>query len=143
MHLAIEQAKLCREDVPVGAIIVKAGEVIATGYNQREAKQDPLGHAELAAIKAAADKLGSWRLNGSTLVCTLEPCPMCAEAIIQARFDRLVFGAFDPICGAAGTAFNLFAKRKSLPTPELVAGILEEECSYLLKEFFRQRRQRQ
>jgi tRNA(adenine34) deaminase len=143
MQLAIEQAKQCGEDVPVGAIIVKDRKIIGTGFNQRETQMDPLGHAELCAIKQASNKIGSWRLNGCTLICTLEPCPMCAEAIIQTRMDQVIFGAYDIVAGAAGSAFNLFVKRKSLPIPEVIGGILEEECSTLLKQFFQQQRQRQ
>lgn len=142
MELALAEAAKCGADVPVGAIILKGGEVIASGFNQRETLKDPLGHAELIAIRAASEKLSSWRLNGCTLVCTLEPCPMCAEAVIQTRIDTLIFGAYDPISGAAGSVFNLFAKRRSLPTPELIAGILEDECSTLLKQFFVLQRQK-
>lgn len=142
MRLAIAQAGFCTKDVPVGAVIVKNDLVIATGFNQREEKSDPLGHAELAAIARAAKELGAWRLSGCTIICTLEPCPMCAEAIIQARMERLIFGAYDPISGAAGSAFNLFANRRALPAPEVIAGILEEECSVLLQEFFSMQRKR-
>lgn len=140
MRLALEQAACCGADVPVGAIIVKDDQIIAAGFNQRETLKDPLGHAELLAIKIAAAKLDSWRLLGCTLICSLEPCPMCAEAIIQTRMKSVIFGAYDPVSGAAGSAFNLFAKRKSLPTPEVIAGILEEECSHVLQEFFRDKR---
>ncbi len=142
MKMALEQAACCKSDVPVGAIVVKGDELISSGFNQREALNDPLGHAELIAIREAAMKLGSWRLQDCTLICTLEPCPMCAEAIIQSRMERLIFGAYDQVAGAAGSAFNLFAKRKSVPTPELIAGILEAECSTILQEFFREQRKR-
>lgn len=142
MKLALQKATQCQCDVPVGALIVKNDEIIASGFNQRESGQDPLGHAELIAIKQAAEKLGSWRLSACTLICTLEPCPMCAEALIQARLERVIFGAYDQVAGACGSAFNLFINRKALPTPELIGGILEEECSELLKEFFRVQRSR-
>jgi tRNA(adenine34) deaminase len=142
MKLALSEARACRQDVPVGAVIVREGEVFSSGFNQREEQQDPLGHAELAAIAGASRKLGNWRLSGCTLFSTLEPCPMCAEAIIQARFDLLVFGAYDPVSGAAGSAFNLFAGRRSVPVPEVIAGILEEECSLLISEFFFKQRMR-
>lgn len=141
MSLAIEQAHLSGKDVPIGALIINQDKkVIATGFNQRETRQDPLGHAELIAIAEAAKSLNSWRLNGCTIFSTLEPCPMCAEAIIQSRMNLLVFGAFDLIAGAAGSSFNLFGERKALPIPRVLAGVLEEECSRLLKEFFQQQR---
>jgi len=142
MKAALEQTQLCQGDVPVGAIIVHDDTIIATGYNQREALNDPLGHAELGAIRAASIKLGSWRLGGCAIFCTLEPCPMCAEAIIQSRLQLLVFGAYDPVAGAAGSVFNLFAKRKALPAPDILAGIMEEECVEPLKQFFKEQRQR-
>ncbi len=142
MKLALEQALLCQGDVPVGAIIVHNDTIIASGFNQREALNDTLGHAELVAIRAASLKLGSWRLSNCAIFCTLEPCPMCAEAIIQSRLQLLVYGAYDPIAGAAGTVFNLFAKRKALPIPEILAGIMEEECVEPLKQFFIQQRQK-
>jgi len=141
MRLALEEAALCKLDVPVGALIIKDSRILALGHNLREELNDPLGHAELLVIKAASKLLGSWRLSGCTLICTLEPCPMCAEAIIQSRISTLVFGAYDTVAGAAGTRFNLFANRKSLPTPELITGILELECSASLKEFFQKQRQ--
>lgn len=141
MRHAIEQAGFCGIDVPVGAVIVKGGEIISSGFNQRESCCDPLGHAELIAIKNAALKLGCWRLTGCSMVTTLEPCPMCAEAIIQARMEELVFGAYDPNAGAVGSVFNLFANRKALPSPRVISGILQDECASLLKDFFRRRRQ--
>ncbi len=140
MQETLAEAKRCEMDVPVGAIIVKDGEIISRGFNQREQLNDPIGHAEIIAIKQAALKLGSWRLSGCILFCTLEPCPMCAEAAIQSRISKIVFSAYDPVAGAAGTVFNLFANRKALPTPELIGGILEKEGVALLKDFFEQRR---
>lgn len=142
MMLALEEAAKCRVDVPVGAIILFEGKIIASAYNQREENRDPLGHAELLAIKQAAEVLGSWRLQDCVLVCTLEPCAMCAEAIIQTRIKRVIFGAYDPVSGAAGSAFNLFTGRKALPCPELIGGILEDDCSKLLTQFFQDQRQR-
>ena len=143
MQLALEQARLCGTDVPIGALIINSEKkLISTGFNQRESKQDPLGHAELIAIRSAAQSLGSWRLQNCTIFSTLEPCPMCAEAIIQSRIKRVVFGAYDLIAGAAGSSFNLFIDRKALPVPEVLAGVLEQECSTLLKEFFKQQRKR-
>ena len=142
MRLALEQAGNCQIDVPVGALIVRGDEIIASGFNQRETLADPLGHAELIAIRTAAARLGSWRLTGCSIVSTLEPCPMCAEAIIQCRLAAVIFGAYDPIAGAAGSVFNLFVNRRSLPTPEIIAGILEEDCSALLQQFFLRQRKR-
>lgn len=142
MKMALSEASNCTLDVPVGALVVDeiANQVISVGFNQREALNDPLGHAELIAIKSASEKLGKWRLNGLTLVCTLEPCPMCAEAIIQSRIEKLIFGAYDSVSGAAGSVFNLLVARKSLPVPEVIGGILEHDCSRLLSDFFAARR---
>lgn len=140
MKLALEMAAGCSRDVPVAAIIVKNQEILASAVNQREELNDPLAHAEMIAIREAARVLGSWRLSGCTLICTLEPCPMCAEAIIQSRMERLVFGAYDQVYGACGSAFNLFCKRQAVCTPELITGILEKECSLQIRDFFKQRR---
>ena len=142
MQVALREAGNCDLDVPVGALLVdeSTGTIVSRGFNQREALNDPLGHAELIALREAARVLGRWRLQELTLVCTLEPCPMCAEAIIQSRVKKVIFGAFDPVSGAAGTVFNLFANRKSLPVPEVIGGILEKECSSGLSEFFSARR---
>lgn len=142
MKKALIEARKCGSDVPVGALVVREGQVIASAFNQREEKNDPLGHAELLAISRAATELNSWRLSGCTLICTLEPCPMCAEAILQARIQTLVFGAYDPLSGACGSRYNLFADRKALAPPQVIRGILEEECSSVLKEFFRNQRQK-
>ena len=140
MKLALSEARKCRLDVPVGALIVVNDQIIATGFNQREESNDPLGHAELIAIKKASEVLSSWRLRDATLICTLEPCPMCAEAIIQTRINTLIFGAFDAASGAAGSAFNLLCNRKGLASPEVVGGIMEDECSGLLTQFFASKR---
>ncbi len=123
--------------MPVGAVIVKNGKVISSGCNQREASGDPTAHAEIVALRAAAATTGSWRLDGTTLYTTLEPCPMCAEAIIQSRVARVVFGAYEPLSGAAGSAFNLFLPGRSYPIPEVIGGIMENECKALIVEFFR------
>lgn len=139
---AFVEAKRCDADVPVGAIIVKDREIIARGYNQREKLNDPLGHAELMAIQQAAQKLGSWRLSGCTLICTLEPCPMCAEAAVQSRISAIIFAAYDPVAGATGTMFNLIANRKALASPQIIGGILEEESAKMLKNFFLERREK-
>ncbi len=131
-----------RADVPVGSLILKDGEVIGRGHNQREETCDPTGHAELIALRAAARKLESWRLTGCILIVTLEPCAMCAEAIIQSRISTLVFGAYDQRAGACGSAFNLFVAGRSYPLPEIIGGIEEEECERLLADFFKTVRNR-
>jgi tRNA(adenine34) deaminase len=143
MQMALSEAVKCTVDVPVGALILDESNgfrIISTSFNQREILNDPLGHAELLALRSAAQALGQWRLQGLTLVCTLEPCPMCAEAIIQSRIKKVIFGAFDPVSGAAGSAFNLFAQRKNLPVPEVIGGILEKECALVLTDFFAAKR---
>lgn len=142
MIQALAEAAKCGIDVPVGALVYdeKAAKIIASGFNQRETLQDPLGHAEIIAIRKASELIGAWRLSDLTLVCTLEPCPMCAEAIIQTRMKKVLFGAFDLVSGAAGSVFNLFVPRKGLPTPEVFGGILEKDCSLILSNFFAQKR---
>lgn len=139
MNLALIEAQKALQggDVPVGAVIVYEDRLIASAHNLREACQDPLGHAELLAIAQASKILGRWRLTGCTLYVTLEPCPMCASAIAQARLDRLVYGAFDPKMGAAGTVFDLV--RRFYPV-EVIGGVMEARCSGLLRDFFLERR---
>lgn len=139
MQKALEQAHrafLC-EEVPVGAVLVKSEKIIARGYNQREAKQDPLAHAEHTAIAKAAKKLGTWRLTDCTLYVTLEPCTMCAGAIVLSRIPRVVFGCFDLKAGACGSISNVLADTKLNHRPEIVSGVLEKECSEILKDFFK------
>lgn len=138
MAMALNLAKeaATEGEVPVGAVIVKDGRIIATGRNRREMGKNALAHAELEAIDGACKELGGWRLSGCTLYVTLEPCPMCAGAIINARIDRVVQGTADPKAGSCGSLVNLF----SLPynhKPELVTGVMEEECGAVLKDFFR------
>ena len=138
LRLAIDQAKLAGEigETPVGAVIVREGQVIAAGHNRRESAPCALAHAELLAIRAACERLGSWRLLGCTLYVTLAPCPMCAGAIINARIPRVVFGAFDPKAGCFGSVSDFNA----LPLnhkPEVVSGLLEDECAGLLRDFFK------
>lgn len=143
MSLALEQARLAaaRGEVPVGAVLVKDGAVVARGGNTREAGGDVLGHAEVEVLRQGARVLGDWRLTGCTLYVTLEPCPMCAGACLNARVDRVVYGAADPVAGCLGSVFNLFAM--DFPQrPRIVAGVLEEECRQLLSEFFAGRRLR-
>lgn len=142
MYMAIMEAKKAREigEVPIGAVIVFENEIIATGYNVRETTQSTLAHAELVAIKEANKKIGSWRLEDCTIYVTLEPCPMCAGAIIQSRIKRVVYGARDPKAGCAGTLMNLLDENKFNHQAELTTGVLEEECSSLLTSFFRELR---
>ncbi|WP_026674065.1 tRNA adenosine(34) deaminase TadA [Alkalihalobacterium bogoriense] len=139
MRMAIEQAKKAEElrEVPIGAVIVYNGEVIATGYNQRETTQQAIGHAEMIAINEACKTLNTWRLTGCTLYVTLEPCPMCAGAIVQSRIDRVVFGARDPKAGCCGTIYNLISEQKFNHQAEWTEGILAEECGGLLSNFFK------
>lgn len=138
MELAIAEAKKAAaiREVPIGAVIIKDGALIACGYNRRETMQQPLAHAELLAIHQASRKLGTWRLSGCTLYVTLEPCPMCAGAIVQSRIDRLVYGASDPKAGCAGTLMDLLREPRFNHRAEVVAGVLEEECAQLLTNFF-------
>ena len=142
MHLALAQAKQAYAigEVPVGAVIVQEGEVIATGYNRREMDQDPTAHAEMIAIREASSKLGSWRLNDTTLYVTLEPCTMCAGAMIQSRVTRLVFGAFDPKAGACGSIGNILAEPRFNHRVVVQWGILANECGAILQNFFQQLR---
>jgi tRNA(adenine34) deaminase len=142
MHLALAEARKSGEDVPVGAVIVNsAGEIVASGYNQREAKSDASSHAEVEAIRVAGEKIGSWRLGDCTLLVTLEPCVMCAGAIVAARIPRVVFGAWDNKLGAAGSLYDLL-RDPNLGSPiEVVGGVLERDCSSLLKQFFAPRRE--
>ncbi|CAA9393881.1 MAG: tRNA-specific adenosine-34 deaminase, partial [uncultured Quadrisphaera sp.] len=129
------------EDVPVGAVVAGPdGAVLGTGANRREALGDPTAHAEVVALRAAASALGTWRLEGCTLAVTLEPCTMCAGALVLARVARLVFGAWNPAAGAAGSALDVVRDRRLNHRPEVVGGVLEEECSAVLQEFFAARR---
>ena len=137
--IAIAQNALKSDDVPVGALIVDSeNNVIATGFNEREAHQDPTAHAEVVAIRRAAQKLGSWRLDGCKLVVTLEPCAMCAGAIAQSRISSLVFGAWDEKAGAVGSVWDVLRDPRAIHKMEVVAGVLEAECAELLTNFFRQ-----
>jgi len=139
MKMAIEEALKAEElgEVPIGAIIVYKDEVIARGYNIRETKQTALGHAEITAIEEACKAIDSWRLEETTLYVTLEPCPMCAGAIIQSRIPRVVFGARDPKAGCGGSIYNLLQEEQFNHRCDVSIGILEEECSSLLTNFFR------
>lgn len=144
MLLALEEAKKAAEigEVPIGAVIVRNGEVIGKGHNLRETTKDPTAHAEMIAIKEASKHLGGWRLLDSALYVTLEPCPMCAGAIVQSRIDRVVFGVSDPKAGCAGTLMNLLQEDRFNHRVEVTSGVLAESCSGILKDFFRQLRDR-
>ncbi|MEY3430242.1 MAG: tRNA-specific adenosine deaminase [Actinomycetota bacterium] len=144
MRVALERARfgaVASGDVPVGAVVLNAqGQLIAMGNNQRELLKDPLGHAEMIAIRSAARALGSWRLEGCTLVVTLEPCAMCAGAILQSRIPRVVFGAWDEKAGAAGSTCDLLRDPRALHKVEVVSDLLKDECAVILKEFFSEQR---
>jgi tRNA(adenine34) deaminase len=142
MRLALREAERAMEhdDVPIGAVIVHDGEVLATGRNERELRQDPTAHAEVIALRAAAAKLGSWRVLDSVLYVTLEPCAMCAGAIVLARVPRVVFGADDPKAGAAGSVLDVLAQPQLNHRPEVAGGLLAGECGGLLSSFFASRR---
>jgi tRNA(adenine34) deaminase len=142
MGLAIEQARLAEAhgDVPIGAAILRDGEPLAAAGNERELRRDPTAHAEVLAIRAAAAALGGWRLPQTTLYVTLEPCAMCAGAIVLARIPTVVFGAPDPKAGAAGSVLDVLAEPALNHRPEVIAGTREAECAALLREFFAARR---
>jgi tRNA(adenine34) deaminase len=128
-------------DVPVGALIVnEVGEIVSFGKNEREKDNDPTAHAEVLAIRRAGEKLGSWRLDDLTLIVTLEPCVMCAGAILQSRLKRLVFGAFDQKAGAVGSCLDVIRDVRALSKVEIVSGVLEKECAKLLTDFFATKR---
>lgn len=128
-------------DVPVGAVIIdENGNVIAQAANMREAQHDPTAHAEMLAIRWAAERLGTWRLDQATLVVTLEPCVMCAGAIVLSRLSRVVFGAWDPKAGAAGSLYDLLRDRRLNHRPEVISGVREIECGQILRDFFIDRR---
>ena len=139
MQAALSLAKVAGEngDVPVGAIVVnEAGEILGTGQNLREKNNDPSAHAEIMAIRQAAEKIGSWRLDDLTIVVTLEPCAMCAGAITQSRIKRLVFGAWDEKAGAAGSVWDLVRDTRTLKKVEVISSVLEAECRELVRKFF-------
>jgi tRNA(adenine34) deaminase len=141
MTIALIESELTETDVPVGAVVVnESGIVIGRGHNEREATADPTAHAEIVAIRQAAERLGTWRLEGCTLVVTLEPCTMCAGAIVQARLDRLVFGAYDEKAGAVGSLWDAVRDRRLNHRPEVVGGVMADEAGARLRDFFQQRR---
>ena len=143
MRAAIEQAKIAEEngDVPIGALIVHKDQIIGRAYNQREQLKDPTAHAEIIALTQAAAYLESWRLTGCIMYVTLEPCPMCAGALVLARIDRLVYGCDDPKTGAVKSLYNIVRDERLNHRLEVTAGILADECSMLLQEFFASRRE--
>jgi tRNA(adenine34) deaminase len=142
MDLALEQARLAEAhgDVPIGAAILRDGEPLALAGNERELRRDPTAHAEILAIRAAAKALGGWRLPGTTLYVTLEPCAMCAGAIVLARVPTVVIGAADPKAGAAGSVLDVLAEPALNHRPKVVCGVRAGECASLLREFFNARR---
>jgi len=143
MKAAIQAAKIAEEngDVPIGAVIVYKDRIIGRAYNQREQLKDPTAHAEIIALTQAAAFLESWRLNDCTMYVTLEPCPMCAGALVLARIDRLVYGCDDPKAGACGSLYNIVTDERLNHRLEVTAGILEKECSEQLQNFFAHRRE--
>ena len=142
MALALKEAQIAykNDEVPVGAVIVKDGKVLAKAYNKREKTFDPTSHAEINAIRKACKKIGSWRLVDATIYVTVEPCSMCAGAILWARINRVVYGAKDLKGGALGTTFNLYEVKGLNHYPQITGGVMEEECSILIKDFFKKKR---
>jgi tRNA(adenine34) deaminase len=142
MRLALEEARRCldHEDVPIGAVVTRDGEILAAAGNQRELANDPTAHAEILALRAASAAVGSWRLEGCTLTVTLEPCAMCAGAAVLSRIDRVVFGAADPKAGFAGSLGNLLQDPRLNHSISITDGVLADECGDLLRTFFRERR---
>ena len=143
MHAALDEARaaLASDDVPIGAVVLGPdGTILGRGHNVRERDGDPTGHAELIAIRAAAARVGEWRLTGCTLVVTLEPCTMCAGAVVLARLERLVFGAYDDKAGAVGSLWDVVRDRRLNHRAEVVGGVLLEECRSLLDDFFAHQR---
>lgn len=142
MRLALKQAEKAfdLDDVPIGAVIVRKGEILSTAYNEKELCQDPTAHAEIVAIRRAAENLGHWRLTDCILYVTLEPCPMCAGAIIQSRLKHLVYGASDPKGGAVESVMNVLNEKAWNHKVEVTAGVLEEECGNILKAYFKDKR---
>jgi tRNA(adenine34) deaminase len=142
MKLAIDQAFIATEngDVPVGAVIIFDGRVIAKAHNQRQLLNDPTAHAEIIALTQAAEAVGNWRLNGCSVYVTLEPCPMCAGALVLARVDRVVFGCADPKAGACGSLYNIVQDERLNHNIEITSGVLDTECGQILSDFFSIRR---
>ena len=144
MKEAIRQAKKARalEEVPIGCVIVSGGKIIARGYNRRNTDKDTLSHSELNAIRKASKKLGDWRLEGCTMYVTLEPCQMCAGALVQSRIDEVVIGSMNPKAGCAGSVLNLLEVEGFNHKVKITRGVLEEECSTMLSDFFKELREK-
>ncbi|MGB8226211.1 MAG: tRNA adenosine(34) deaminase TadA [Sedimentisphaerales bacterium] len=142
MKMALAQADIALEggDVPIGAVIVYQNKIIAKGYNQRHQLNDPTAHAEIIAITAAAEYIGNWRLHGCTIYVTLEPCCMCAGALVLARIDRLVYGCDDPKAGAVKSLYNIVQDKRLNHRLDVTSGVLSDECSAVLTDFFRKKR---
>jgi len=141
--LEVAQNASASGDVPVGALIVNAaGEIVATGHNERELHNDPTAHAEIVAIRRATEKIGEWRLENHTIVVTLEPCPMCAGAIAQSRISTVIFGAWDEKAGAVGSVWDLLRDPRSLNKVQVRAGVLADDCAAVLKEFIQEVRKK-
>jgi tRNA(adenine34) deaminase len=142
MRLALREASAALEhdDVPIGAVIVQEGEVVGQGHNERELREDPTAHAELIALREAARNLGSWRVLEAVMYVTLEPCAMCAGAIVLARVPRVVFGAWDPKAGAAGSVLDVLDTPQLNHRPQVEGGLLADDCAELLRSFFASRR---
>ena len=142
MQQALDQAKLAAAagEVPVGAVLVRDGQVISTGFNRPITNSDPSAHAEMMALRAAAQSESNYRLPGTTLYVTLEPCTMCAGAMLHARVERVVFGAADPKTGAAGSVLNVFSEKQINHQTQVEGGIMGEECGQVLRDFFKERR---
>jgi len=142
MRQAIEAAKIAQEngDVPIGAVVVYENQIIGRAYNQREQLKDPTAHAEIIALTQAAAFIESWRLHGCTMFVTLEPCAMCAGALVLGRLDRLVYGCNDPKAGACGSLYNIVQDERLNHRLEITSGVLADECAKLLQDFFRQKR---
>src|SRR5256885_909502 len=142
MHLALREAEraLEHEDVPIGAVVVRGGEVLAAAHNERELRQDPVAHAEIIALREAARVAGTWRVLDAVIYVTLEPCTMCAGAIVLTRVPRVVYGASDPKAGACGSVLDVLGEPRLNHRPEVAGGLLAQECGALLSEFFASRR---
>ena len=142
MYLALEEARaaIVHEDVPVGALIIVEGEVVSSRHNERQLTGDPTAHAEILALRDAATHLGTWHLDAATLVTTLEPCPMCAGAALNARIKHVIFGAHDPKAGAVETLYNLLADPRLNHEAQITSGVLADECGEILTSFFAERR---
>jgi tRNA(adenine34) deaminase len=142
MRLALREAEqaLEHDDVPIGAVVVRAGEVLAAAHNERELRQDPVAHAEILALREAARVTGTWRVLDAVLYVTLEPCAMCAGAVVLARVPRVVYGAGDPKAGACGSVLDVLGEPRLNHRPEVAGGLLAQECGELLSEFFSSRR---